>query len=51
MAELTGEWLRGWVGAAREQRPDLGLDTYLEERRRQTPAAVVGHIDLLAMFG
>jgi SAM-dependent methyltransferase len=51
MAELTAEWLRGWVGAAREQRPDLGLDAYFEERRRQIPAATVGHIDLLAMFG
>ncbi|MEV6842256.1 class I SAM-dependent methyltransferase [Actinoplanes sp. NPDC051411] len=51
MAELTAEWLRGWVGAAQEQRPDLRLDAYLEQRRRPIPTATVGHIDLLAMFG
>jgi hypothetical protein len=50
-AALTSEWLRGWVGAATEQRPDLGLDRYLEERRAETRSATVGHIDLLAVFG
>jgi SAM-dependent methyltransferase len=50
-SRLTSEWLRGWVGAAREQRPDLALDDYLEGRRKQIPFATVGHIDLLATFG
>jgi SAM-dependent methyltransferase len=50
-AALTSEWLRGWVGAAVEQRPDLGLDAYLEERVTGTKQATVGHIDLLATFG
>jgi SAM-dependent methyltransferase len=50
-SSLTRQWLRGWVGATREQCPDLGLDAYLEQRERQTPSAIVGHIDLLATFG
>jgi SAM-dependent methyltransferase len=50
-AALTREWLRGWVGAAREQQPDLDLDAYLEERVAHPPTATVGHIDLLATFG
>jgi hypothetical protein len=48
---LTGQWLRGWVHAATGQRPDLRLDGYLEERLADPPAAVVGHVDLLAIFG
>jgi SAM-dependent methyltransferase len=48
---LTSEWLGGWVGAALEQRPELRLDEYLEERRRHVPSVTVGHIDLLATFG
>lgn len=50
-AALTSQWLRGWVGAAREQRPDLELDAYLGDREQAPPRAVVGHIDLLATFG
>jgi hypothetical protein len=48
---LTAEWLRGWVGAAVEERPDLHLDAYLEARLADLPAATVGHVDLLAIFG
>jgi SAM-dependent methyltransferase len=49
-AELTRQWLRGWVGAAAEQRPDLGLDGYLRTRLASPPMAVIGHVDLLAIF-
>ncbi|WP_250035300.1 class I SAM-dependent methyltransferase [Paractinoplanes maris] len=49
--ELTAEWLRGWTGAAREQRPSLDLDDYLTARLEQLPSASVGHVDLLAIFG
>ncbi|WP_344942307.1 SAM-dependent methyltransferase [Sphaerisporangium flaviroseum] len=54
-AALTAEWLRGWVGAACEQRPDLTAHAqdYLR-RRLDTCAAgglrvVVHHDDLLAL--
>jgi SAM-dependent methyltransferase len=54
-AALTEEWLRGWVDAAREQRPDLAapVDAYLS-RRLDTCAAgelrvEVDHVDLLAL--
>jgi SAM-dependent methyltransferase len=50
-ARLTAEWLRGWVGAAAEQRPDLRLDDYLARRTKESPQVVVGHVDLLAIFG
>lgn len=50
MTALTSEWFRGWVAAAREQRADLGLDAYLEQRGGQIRGAVIGHIDLLATF-
>jgi SAM-dependent methyltransferase len=50
-AALTKEWLRGWVAAAAEQRPDQGFDAYLEARLADLPRAVVGHVDLLAIFG
>jgi hypothetical protein len=50
-AALDSEWLRGWVAAAADQRPDLGFDAYLEERLADLPRAVVGHVDLLAIFG
>jgi len=51
-AELTAEWLRGWVGAAAEQRPELNLETYLKDRIEAAEAGrlqvTVGHQDLLA---
>jgi SAM-dependent methyltransferase len=47
---LTAEWLRGWVGAASEQLPDLRLDGYLADRLADPPTASVGHVDLLAIF-
>jgi SAM-dependent methyltransferase len=50
-AALTEQWLRGWVTAAAEQRPDQGFDVYLEARLADLPRAVVGHVDLLAIFG
>ncbi|MEU9188837.1 class I SAM-dependent methyltransferase [Streptomyces sp. NPDC048484] len=52
---LTAEWLRGWVGAAVEQRPELAdrADAYLRERLAACEAgelsAVVHHSDLLAL--
>ncbi|WP_328492905.1 class I SAM-dependent methyltransferase [Streptomyces sp. NBC_00414] len=52
---LTAEWLRGWVGAAVEQRPELAerAETYLRERLAACAAgeltAVVHHSDLLAL--
>jgi hypothetical protein len=54
-AELTQAWLRGWVAAACEQRPELGpgAAAYEDERRRQLAAGglgvVVHHADLLAL--
>jgi hypothetical protein len=48
--ELTREWLRGWVGAAVEQRPDLRFDDYLQERLERLPQVTVGHQDVLAIF-
>ncbi|OKJ95087.1 trans-aconitate methyltransferase [Streptomyces sp. CB03234] len=52
---LTAEWLRGWVGAAREQRPDLAprATAYLRRRLEACEAGelrvVVHHHDLLAL--
>ncbi|MFS8201171.1 hypothetical protein ACLVWQ_21080 [Streptomyces sp. CWNU-52B] len=52
---LTAQWLRGWVGAAVEQRPELATraETYLQERLAACEAgelnAVVHHSDLLAL--
>jgi len=48
---LSAQWLRGWVGAAAEQRPDLRFDTYLDTRLADLPRATIGHVDLLAIFG
>ncbi|MER6165106.1 hypothetical protein ABT188_11110 [Streptomyces violaceorubidus] len=54
-AGLTAQWLRGWVGAAVEQRPELGeqADRYLDERLATCAAGelrvVVHHTDLLAL--
>jgi hypothetical protein len=54
-AALTEQWLRGWVGAAVEQRPDLRAraDAYLAERLADCAAGrlrvTVHHTDLLAL--
>ncbi|MFF2437322.1 class I SAM-dependent methyltransferase [Streptomyces sp. NPDC058107] len=54
---LTAEWLRGWVGAARDQRPDLAqhADAYLRRRLAECWAGelqvVVHHKDVLALPG
>ncbi|GIE32492.1 trans-aconitate methyltransferase [Actinoplanes italicus] len=50
MPALTAEWLRGWVGAAAEERPDLPAGDYLERRLAALPHASVGHKDVLAIF-
>lgn len=51
-AALTAEWLRGWVGAAADQRPDLATDEYLAARLEAAAAGTlkvtVGHQDLFA---
>nr|WP_086728291.1 hypothetical protein [Streptomyces carpinensis] len=54
---LTAQWLRGWVGAAVEQRPELKphADHYLARRLEACAAGelrvVVHHSDLLALPG
>ncbi|MEU0006838.1 trans-aconitate methyltransferase [Streptomyces sp. NPDC006314] len=54
---LTEQWLRGWVGAAVEQRPELRdrAERYLRDRLAACAAgelrAVVHHSDLLALPG
>ncbi|MFC5672429.1 class I SAM-dependent methyltransferase [Streptomyces incanus] len=54
-AELTAQWLRGWVGAAVEERPELAepAGRYLTERLEACAAGdlrvVVHHSDLLAL--
>ena len=54
---LTAEWLRGWVGAAIEQRPELApeAERYLHRRLAACAAGelqvVVHHSDLLALPG
>ncbi|WP_307623357.1 class I SAM-dependent methyltransferase [Streptomyces sp. V3I7] len=54
-AALTQQWLRGWVGAAVEQRPELreAADRYLQERLDACAAGelsvVVHHVDLFAL--
>ncbi|MFB4295640.1 methyltransferase domain-containing protein [Actinomadura sp. NTSP31] len=56
-AALTREWLRGWVGAAVEQRPDLAEPAaeYLRRRLGECDAgrltAEIHHLDLLALPG
>jgi hypothetical protein len=50
-AALSAQWLRGWTGAALEQRPDLRLYRYLSDRAVEPPTASIGHVDLLAIFG
>lgn len=52
---LTGQWLRGWVGAAVEQRPELAprAEKYLADRLAACAAGdlrvTVHHSDLLAL--
>ncbi|GAA4413317.1 hypothetical protein GCM10023168_36130 [Fodinibacter luteus] len=52
---LLAEWLSGWVGAACEQRPELGAvgAAYLARRRAELAqgrlAVTVHHLDLLAL--
>ncbi|WP_230396259.1 class I SAM-dependent methyltransferase [Streptomyces blattellae] len=54
-ADLTAQWLRGWVGAAVEQRPELRgrADAYLRDRLEACTAGelsvTVHHTDLLAL--
>ncbi|MGW1379683.1 SAM-dependent methyltransferase [Streptomyces sp. NPDC002446] len=54
---LTAEWLRGWVGAAHAQRPELAPQAvaYLRRRLAQCAAGELGvtvhHTDLLALPG
>jgi hypothetical protein len=56
-AALAAEWLRGWVGAAVEQRPELAApaEGYLRRRLDAVAAgdlhAVIDHRDLLAIPG
>jgi hypothetical protein len=56
-AALAAEWLRGWVGAAVEQRPDLAgrAAAYSERRLAESTSGdlsvTVGHKDLLANAG
>lgn len=50
-APLAEAWLRGWVGAAGEQEPDLPRQApaYLQRRLAGELRVVVGHTDLLAL--
>lgn len=54
-AELTAQWLRGWVGAAVEERPELAerAEGYLQDRLAACAAGelrvTVHHSDLLAL--
>ncbi|WP_017600119.1 class I SAM-dependent methyltransferase [Nocardiopsis lucentensis] len=54
-AELTREWLRGWVGAAADQEPGLPVAGYLERRLAECDEgrlrAVVHHTDLVVLPG
>jgi hypothetical protein len=52
-ADLTAEWLCGWVAAACEQEPALAADAYLDERLARAAAGelavTVDHADLLVL--
>jgi hypothetical protein len=54
-ARLAVAWLTGWVGAAREQRPDLAgeagpyLAKRIEQARGGRLTAHIGHVDLLVL--
>jgi SAM-dependent methyltransferase len=56
-ADLAAEWLRGWVGAATEQRPELTAEVtrYAERRLAELGSGrttvSVAHRDLLALPG
>ncbi len=56
-ADLAAEWLTGWVGAAREHRPELDGEADAYARRRLAQAAAgelavtVDHSDLLILPG
>jgi hypothetical protein len=53
-AGLVDAWLRGWVGAAAQRRPDLALRRYLADRLAEAGAGRlrvgVHHADLLARW-
>ena len=53
-ADLLQAWLLGWVGAARELRPDLAADDYLRERSAAVAAGrlrvTVQHHDLFVRW-
>jgi hypothetical protein len=53
-ADLVEAWLRGWVGAAAERRPELAVEGYLADRLAAARAGrlrvVVHHADLLARW-
>ena len=52
---LMGAWFAGWIGAAREQEPDLAaeIDAYADRRRAQAAAGrlavTVDHADVLVL--
>jgi trans-aconitate methyltransferase len=54
-ADLAAEWLAGWVGAAREQQPELAAELSGYERRRLAEATAgrlsvsVDHADVLVL--
>ena len=52
-ADLTAEWLDGWVAAACEQEPALDAAAYRDRRLAQAAAGglsvTVGHADLLVL--
>ena len=54
-ADLAAAWFNGWVGAAREQAPDLAeaAGDYAGRRRAElaggAAAVTVHHVDLLAL--
>ena len=52
-ADLTAEWMRGWVAAACEHEPALAAEDYLDRRLEQAAAGAlavtVDHADLLVL--
>lgn len=49
-AQLTAEWLDGWLSAAAEQDPDLPIAQYHARRATGDLMVTVGHTDVLAVF-